>query len=830
MTDETDHVKPALWRRILGKPGVTPLPPPVLSVPALSTPALSTPATSTPALSPPALSPPPNAESKLPARKVVTGLPRAQTFKRQQSEQRVHLSPITTSLDERRAASADRRDDAASLSALSLGYDLDDNREDGLATDAQSVTTSQHDAMINDELESTWILNLSMHFRDRSRREKFFVTYREKANVWRRVTISLDYRLATPNSLEDDLVNTQYQREKSAKIYEAIRESLLDIKFYDTVTNLKLETTNGRLHVHVVEDGNEIINYPLVKQVRHLSCKRVRERDITFDSHMSGFVYKVRVDGEMLIKKEIPSQDTVDEFLYEVNALSSLRFSRHIVTFYGVVVDDTEQRVKGLLISYASRGALIDIIYDHGKAGGGGRRLPWSSKEKWARQMVQGLADIHESGFVQGDFTLSNIVIDDADDAKIIDINRRGCPLGWEPPEATALLELGHRISMYIGVKSDLYQLGMVLWGLAMDEDEPEALGRPLLFDGGADEVPDWYRHMTEICLDADPRMRLQASTLLQFFPKHYEAISVDDGTSLSAYLVDGFQADGRPLMRSWPCSGRTYVDTPYDVSFPTRGRSPPSLLPSDLDLRETSRDALSKTSWLANRTVRPSYTDIDDAMSEAASLRHDETLRHEETPTPTACRHGHEAAAAKHDDDDGGFRAERASVTETNTADETAPDVSRAGGSQADGDTADVVRSAIFRETRAGSDDGAEMKGGPDPEPKQEGTATTTMDGPRPSCHQQESDDAEEPEYVAAQQMASGLHDWTTTTTTSLPLSLTGVGAAHIDIDEERMREKSILDDDDDDDVDDDFGALMRPATVPVLMTMTVTDRSGRS
>lgn len=36
------------------------------------------------------------------------------------------------------------------------------------------------------------------------------------------------------------------------------------------------------------------------------------------------------------------------------------------------------------------------------------------------------------AGFVQGDFTLSNIVIDSNDDAKIIDINRRGCPVGWE--------------------------------------------------------------------------------------------------------------------------------------------------------------------------------------------------------------------------------------------------------------------------------------------------------------------------------------------------------------------------------------------------------------
>ncbi len=128
---------------------------------------------------------------------------------------------------------------------------------------------------------------------------------------------------------------------------------------------------------------------------------------------------------------------------------------------YGVIVDDHDKFIKGLLISYAEQGALIDMIYDsdHG--------LSWATREKWARQIVEGLSEIHEAGFVQGDFTLSNIVIDNDDNAKIIDINRRGCPVGWEPPEATPLIESSQRISMYIGVKSDLYQLGMVLWALA---------------------------------------------------------------------------------------------------------------------------------------------------------------------------------------------------------------------------------------------------------------------------------------------------------------------------------------------------------------------------
>lgn len=249
------------------------------------------------------------------SRKVVPGLPRAKTFKRQQSENREKLEAVLPTPAERRAVSVDRRmilqrsaSHSSQLLPRASAPDLFDDTEvaackldilsqtasaphspidephilslNGIdapsivrdhghmdeqppsypepisTADVQSIDTSQYDALVRDELEHKWILNLSMHFRDKSRREKFFVTYRERDSIWRRVTISLDYRNAPGDSLEKDLLSTKFQRDKSAKIYEAIRESLQDIQFYDTVTNLKLQTADGRLHVHVVEDVN----------------------------------------------------------------------------------------------------------------------------------------------------------------------------------------------------------------------------------------------------------------------------------------------------------------------------------------------------------------------------------------------------------------------------------------------------------------------------------------------------------------------------------------------------------------------------------------------
>ncbi|KAH6856728.1 hypothetical protein B0I37DRAFT_304233 [Chaetomium sp. MPI-CAGE-AT-0009] len=475
--------------------------------------------------------------------------------------------------------------------------------------DVQSLTTSQYDALIESELERKWILNLSMYFRDKSKREKFFVTFRQHEHHWRRVTVSLDYRNAPESSLEADLAGTQYQRDKSAKIYEAIRDSLAEIDFYSTVTNLKLETKEGRLHVHVVEDVNEIISYPPVRMIEHMDCKRVKEREIHFDSHLSGFVYRVQVHGRLLIKKEIPGPDTVDEFLYEINALHQLCPAQNVIEFYGIVVDDREEHVTGLLISYASRGALIDVIFDNDHS------LPWPTREKWARQIVGGLSEIHEAGFVQGDFTLSNIVIDENYDAKIIDINRRGCPIGWEPPEATPLVESNQRISMYIGVKSDLYQLGMVLWALATQEDDPDAYGRPLKIHPDI-QVPAWYRRIVDVCLSTEPRDRVQAIQLLSWFPEP------EEGSQCNAHQ-DYSSPTGIPRIKAvHPQSDWSFVGwsnhNPADDPFyyPSRGRSPPSPMPSNHGGYDPARFGQQVYAWSDGYNRAPTVPSVSDVLA----------------------------------------------------------------------------------------------------------------------------------------------------------------------------------------------------------------------
>ncbi|KAF1819410.1 kinase-like protein, partial [Dissoconium aciculare CBS 342.82] len=501
-------------------------------------------------------------------RRPITSLPRAQTFQRQESEKREKLVQVEEPAHERRRPSVEKRDRATSLnaltppvspdqlnvslptssilsesspSALAQVCDPEENRSVSSSSRSrpQDLPTLQIPQMnspgpppleanaekpaykepeisvLYEEFQKRWLLNMSMNFRDRSCREKFFVTFAEKPNVWRRVTVSVDYRHAPLDSLEDQVNKLETQNDKSFRIFRAVHESLPQIHYFETVTNLRIETTphDMQLHIHVREDANEVVEFPSTSMFRHIGCPRLCEASLEFDSHLAGFVYKVKSRNRFLIKKEIPGPDAIEEFLYEVNALDALRGSDNVIRMEGLVTDDRGECVKGLLLSYANQGALLDILWDHSRK----TRIPWHRREKWAKQIVHGLSEIHEAGFVQGDFTLSNIVVDHTDTARIIDINRRGCPIGWEPPEFEELLRSGQRLNMAIGVKTDLFQLGMVLWALAEHTDEPENVPRPLR---EAMNAPPYFREIIRTCLSFRPQDRAGANILVDRFPE----------------------------------------------------------------------------------------------------------------------------------------------------------------------------------------------------------------------------------------------------------------------------------------------------------------------
>lgn len=398
-----------------------------------------------------------------------------------------------------------------------LPPDIPADYDSPLAFDVDEFDAEQRKSIerLHQEQETRWFLNVCMKLNDNTCREKYFITYAETPAQWHRVTVSVNLKSPLKGSLEADLVTITSEREKNFLIYRSLRESLPEIEFLPTVTNLRLwtDSEDENLHVEVREDSNESMMFPAIGLFAHIPCPLYNDSILVLEKHIYGFVYKVRIGEQIFIKKEIPGRTFIDEFIYEIDALNAVLGARNVINLAGLVTNAAGDRVKALLTPYAARGSLFDILCNLKE----GDELAWPLRDKWARQIVCGLSDIHEAGFVQGDLTLNNIVIDGNKDASIIDINRRGCPIDWEPPELLKLINNGQRISMHIGVKTDLYQLGMVLWALASQEAEPGRVARPLPEVGG--DVPQYFNEIVNICLSDRPRERQSARNLLAMFP-----------------------------------------------------------------------------------------------------------------------------------------------------------------------------------------------------------------------------------------------------------------------------------------------------------------------
>lgn len=91
----------------------------------------------------------------------------------------------------------------------------------------------------------------------------------------------------------------------------------------------------------------------------------VRESELEFCCHLIEFVYKVSYEDKNYIKKEVSDSYNVHEFLYETNALNALNDFDHIIQLKTFMINDSRTIMKSLLIEFAQRDALINLLYDH---------------------------------------------------------------------------------------------------------------------------------------------------------------------------------------------------------------------------------------------------------------------------------------------------------------------------------------------------------------------------------------------------------------------------------------------------------------------------------
>ena len=273
-----------------------------------------------------------------------------------------------------------------------------------------------------------------------------------------------------------------------------------------------------------------------------LGCPRYRQQDVVqielldppnrFLSCLSG-----RVVFETMFARTIPSSG----LLYTIKVLHCLRDHPAFAKLIGVVTNESRTQLVSYLIEFPmAQSRLQDKMRDPS--------ISWQRREKWARQLVEGVAMVHSKGYVVGNLLSPwvPVVIDESDCVqfwyfrqKHIVGRREG---GYYPPEFLHLKNCPTTIAEAdcpnLTSKTDIYNLGLLLWLLA--ENKPRSHRAPLCIRQQCSDqtdcekrhfscialpslpetIPQYYREMVDACRSDNVEDRPAARSLLKRFPR----------------------------------------------------------------------------------------------------------------------------------------------------------------------------------------------------------------------------------------------------------------------------------------------------------------------
>ena len=136
-------------------------------------------------------------------------------------------------------------------------------------------------------------------------------------------------------------------------------------------------------------------------------------------------------------------------------------------------------------------------------------------------QIAEGLRDIHDANLSHVDLNSHNVVIDEHNNAFIIDLSRSVRTYGWCAPEAwveTDPLDLPLGLTQ----RADIYSLDVVLWELATGHEVaiPIGMDHEGFFRIEDGSVPKEYEQMIQRCMKCMPGDRPGIGEIIEMLEK----------------------------------------------------------------------------------------------------------------------------------------------------------------------------------------------------------------------------------------------------------------------------------------------------------------------
>jgi serine/threonine protein kinase len=223
--------------------------------------------------------------------------------------------------------------------------------------------------------------------------------------------------------------------------------------------------------------------------VEDLGCDVIQERDIIVQEQISGLTTQVLHRGQTCVQKKLPLAPVhLKPFLYEMQALYKLQGCEGIIDFVGVEVDNEKKELLGYLRSCDEMVLATRLGLGATRQG----RIPWSERERWAKQIVAGVFHAHSRGIVIGTLDPNNIGIHPTQGARLHHVSHGRCEVGSGclAPELRRL-EGRDLTDADMNARQDIFALGLVLWVLAQTD-----LGEEVVVDAREKGLKPWWKRL----------------------------------------------------------------------------------------------------------------------------------------------------------------------------------------------------------------------------------------------------------------------------------------------------------------------------------------------
>ena len=249
-----------------------------------------------------------------------------------------------------------------------------------------------------------------------------------------------------------------------------------------------------------------------------------------------------RLVHETMFARVLPSS----ELLYTIRVLHCLKDYPAFAKLVGIVTNESRTQLKSYLIEFPMAQSRLENKMRN-------PYISWHRREKWARQLVEGVSQVHSQGFVVGNLLSFwvPVVIDESDCVQFWFFKQKfvvgKCDGAYYPPEFLHLrfgsATVDEADCPNVTSKTDIYHLGLLLWLLAENrprthreaacirqqcnemencvEDHKDRTALPCL----PDNVPQYYRELVDSCRAENCEDRPTARDLLKQFPRMDEPL-----------------------------------------------------------------------------------------------------------------------------------------------------------------------------------------------------------------------------------------------------------------------------------------------------------------